>query len=202
MSAIVFLDRDGVLNHCQIGEDGVPRPPRTLEDLALLPGVEAACKLLKQHGYRLVMVTNQPDVARGVQRRELVEEMNAWLASKLRLDDVRVCWHDDADECRCRKPNPGLLQQTAAETGAELRQCFMVGDRWRDVEAGSRAGCTTILVGDGYGEPFESAPDHQSDSLLRVAHWLSDAAHIAVEEGGVPTEPRSSLHKGHTHVDN
>lgn len=173
MNGIVFLDRDGVLNRCRFAADGTPLPPRDLSELELLPGVERACALLSRHGYRLVVVTNQPDVARGTQSRELVEAINARVASALDLDDVRVCWHDDGDGCDCRKPQPGLLQQAAAEAGVDLGRCVMVGDRWRDVEAGKRAGCWTALVGNGHGERFNSSPDYQAENLLDVAHWIT-----------------------------
>jgi D-glycero-D-manno-heptose 1,7-bisphosphate phosphatase len=173
VSAIVFLDRDGVLNCCRESKGGQPLPPRSLEELTLLPGVSEACRLLKSLGYRLVVVTNQPDVARGTQSRQTVEAINAWVAETLGLDEVRVCWHDDADACACRKPSPGLLEQAAAAADVELSDCYMVGDRWRDVEAGNRAGCTTILVGDGHGERFSSAPAHRAASLLEIARWIA-----------------------------
>jgi D-glycero-D-manno-heptose 1,7-bisphosphate phosphatase len=173
MNPIVFLDRDGVLNRCREAPAGPPLPPRSLSELRLLPGVRRACQLLRSRGYRLVVVTNQPDVARRQQSKEQVEAMNSWLVEALELDDVRVCWHDDEDRCDCRKPCPGLLVQAAAEANADLADCFMVGDRWRDIEAGRRARCKTVLVGDGYGETFPSAPNHRATSLLEVAQWIT-----------------------------
>jgi len=122
-----------------------------------------------------VAVTNQPDVARKTQSRAEVEAMNAWIAEALELDDIRVCWHDDEDGCQCRKPKPGLLQQAAVTAGVDLNGCFMVGDRWRDIEAGNRAGCTTALIGDGYGETFCSPPNYRARSLLEVAQWITSA---------------------------
>ncbi len=159
MTRIAFLDRDGVLNRALLTRGSVPVPPHTLAELELLPRVEDACRLLRQSGFRLVLVTNQPDVARGTQTREAVEAINEWLAAELGLDEVQVCWHDDADGCGCRKPEPGLLLESARRAGVDLAECVMVGDRWRDVEAGRRAGCRTVLIGDGYGEPFPAKPD-------------------------------------------
>lgn len=181
VNGIVFLDRDGVLNRCRFGADGTPLPPRDLSELELLPGVERACALLSRHGYRLVVVTNQPDVARGTQPRDLVEAINARVASALDLDDVRVCWHDDADGCDCRKPSPGLLLAAAEEAGVDVAECVMVGDRWRDIEAGRRAGCRTALVGTGYREQLLSAPDFAAESLLEVALWITSSG--STEEG-------------------
>src|SRR5579862_7473741 len=176
MRPIVFLDRDGVLNECGLDRSGTPCPPRTLNELRLLPGVRRACRLLKDCGYRLVVVTNQPDVARGTQSREEVESINASVARALDIDEVAVCWHDDADRCGCRKPQPGLLRQAAADSAVDLSSCFMVGDRWKDIEAGKRAGCRTALVGDGYGEPGGGSPDFVALSLLEVARWIASLA--------------------------
>lgn len=175
MRPIVFLDRDGVLNRCGVDASGTPVPPHRLDELELLGGVEEACALLSRHGYRLVVVTNQPDVARGKQERAVVEEINAWLASRLPLDDVRVCWHDDADDCDCRKPSPGLLLAAAEDAGVDVAECVMVGDRWRDIEAGRRAGCRTALVGTGYGEQLLSVPDFAAESLLEAARWITSS---------------------------
>ena len=88
------------------------------------------------------------------------------------LDEFRVCYHDDCDRCSCRKPALGLLTSAARDRGIELAGSFMVGDRWRDVEAGRRAGCWTILVGAGYGEPEEVAPDERLDSIAHAADWI------------------------------
>lgn len=173
MRPIVFLDRDGVLNRCVVDASGTPVAPGGVGELELLGGVEEACALLSRHGYRLVVVTNQPDVSRGKQERAVVEEINEWLASRLPLDDVRVCWHDDADGCDCRKPSPGLLLAAAEDAGVEVSECVMVGDRWRDIEAGRRAGCRTALVGSGYGEQLLSAPDFAAESLLEIALWIT-----------------------------
>src|SRR5277367_4345983 len=110
MKPAVFLDRDGVINRA-LTRDGMPHPPACLADLELLPDVAGALERLKKHGYRLVVVTNQPDVARGTSSRELVEAIHAHLKIELGLDAVLSCFHDDADRCECRKPSPGLLLQ-------------------------------------------------------------------------------------------
>jgi D-glycero-D-manno-heptose 1,7-bisphosphate phosphatase len=142
----VFLDRDGVINRTYL-RDGVTRPPATLSELELLPGVPDALRRLKDAGYLLIVVTNQPDVARGTQSRERVEEMHAWLRAQLPLDAVRACFHDGPDGCACRKPRPGLLLEEAERLGVDLSRSVMVGDRGTDVGAGRAAGCATILVG-------------------------------------------------------
>ncbi|HET7697873.1 MAG TPA: HAD family hydrolase [Vicinamibacterales bacterium] len=167
----VFLDRDGVINRA-IVRDGKPFPPATEADLDVLPGVGDALARLRAAGFRLIVVTNQPDVARGTQRREVVDGMHARLASLLPIDEFRVCDHDDADGCRCRKPAPGMLEAAARAGGLSLGDSFMVGDRWRDVEAGRRAGCRTVFVDRGYDEPRPAHPDAVVRSLAEAADWI------------------------------
>ncbi len=163
----VFLDRDGTLNRTRI-VGGVPRPPAGLDDLEVLPGVGDALAELRRAGYCLVVVTNQPDVARGEATREAVEAIHARLRSQLALDEILVCYHDDADGCRCRKPGVGMLIDAAARFGLDLRRSFMIGDRWRDVGAGRGAGCTTILLRQDYsGDHFR--PDYCAADLSAAA---------------------------------
>ena len=168
----VFLDRDGVLN-CAMVRDGKPYPPATLEELQILPDVWGALMALKAAGLLLIGVTNQPDVARGTLRREVVEAINASLLETLPLHEILVCFHDDEDGCDCRKPRPGLLIQAAARHGIDLASSFMIGDRWKDIEAGRQAGCKTILIDYGYAETGSGGPpDCTVHSLSEAADWI------------------------------
>jgi D-glycero-D-manno-heptose 1,7-bisphosphate phosphatase len=147
----VFLDRDGVINRAVIRE-GKPYPPASSVELEILPGVEAGLRQLKAAGFDLIVVTNQPDVARGAQTREQVEALHAALQAQLPIDEFRVCYHDDPDHCVCRKPRPGLLVDAAREHGIDLTASYLIGDRWRDVAAGQAAGCTCLFIDYGYAE--------------------------------------------------
>ncbi len=168
----VFLDRDGVLNRA-IVQHGKPYPPATLAELQILPDAPNALEALRTGGFLLIGITNQPDVARGTQRREVVEAINATLLAALPLREILVCYHDDRDCCTCRKPLPGLLVQAATRYAIELSSSFMIGDRWRDVEAGRRAGCTTILSDAGYAEREPVSPlDYTAYSLTEAAAWI------------------------------
>ena len=170
MGRAVFLDRDGVLNAAVV-RGGVPYPPGDVADVRVLPGVEEACSRLRAAGFELVVVTNQPDIARGTQTLEAVERMNDALLAALPLDEVVVCPHDDADGCACRKPKPGMLLAAARRRGIDLAASFMVGDRWRDVEAGLRAGCRTVFVDRGYHER-RVQPDVSVSDLGEAAVWI------------------------------
>lgn len=172
MRRAVFLDRDGVINRTEL-RDGALRPPRSVAELELLPGVEEALALLAGEGLLLVVVTNQPDVARGAARKDDVEAIHAHLMERLPLAAVFACYHDDGDGCACRKPRPGLLRAAASEHGIDLRQSFLVGDRWRDIEAGRAAGCETFLLSRPDSQPEGCAPDHEAEDLGAAARLIA-----------------------------
>jgi D-glycero-D-manno-heptose 1,7-bisphosphate phosphatase len=167
----VFLDRDGVLNEVVVCK-GRPYPPRDVAKLVITQDAGAALEKLKCEGFLLIVVTNQPDIARGKANRGDVNKINAQLAAILPLDAIEVCEHDDKDQCDCRKPKPGMILRAGEKFGVDLASSFMVGDRWRDIEAGRRAGCRTILIGDGYGETFLSVPTITLASLPDAASWI------------------------------
>jgi D-glycero-D-manno-heptose 1,7-bisphosphate phosphatase len=174
MKRAVFLDRDGVLNRA-IVRDGKPYPPTSLNELEILPGVADACRDLQSAGFLLIMTTNQPDVARGNQKKEVVESLNRAVGDSLKLDDVRVCYHDDADRCTCRKPAPGLLLQAAADWQIDLPGSFMIGDRWKDIEAGHRGGCRTVFVDHGYAESVPENFDLRVSALPDAIQWILES---------------------------
>lgn len=168
----VLLDRDGVLNRAVV-RDGKPYPPDSIASLEILPGVAEALSDLKEAGFVLAVVTNQPDVAKGIQSQAVVEAIHDRLRAELPLDGVFVCYHVDADRCDCRKPMPGLLLRAALQYGFELADSYMIGDRWRDVDAGHRAGCRTIFIDYGYRErPPEKEPSARVSSLREAADWI------------------------------
>jgi D-glycero-D-manno-heptose 1,7-bisphosphate phosphatase len=171
MKRAVFLDRDGVLNRA-IVRDGKPYPPSNVSELEILPGVEQALAALRKAGFLLIVVTNQPDVARGTTTREAVEAINAALGTELPIDEFRTCYHDSEAGCDCRKPRPGALFAAAAHHGIDLYDSFMVGDRWRDAEAGQRAGCKTIFIDYGYQETQPEHVDYRVKSLLEATRFM------------------------------
>jgi D-glycero-D-manno-heptose 1,7-bisphosphate phosphatase len=179
----VFLDRDGVIIRALV-RHGKPYPPATLEESEILPGVGAALGRLAAAGFLLIVVTNQPDVARGTQSREAVDTIHDWLRSRLPLDEIRVCCHDDGDRCECRKPAPGLLLAAAAAHGIDLASSVMVGDRWRDIAACRGAGCATVFIDYGYDERRPDGPDRIVSSLEEAADWILARRGKVVYEAG------------------
>jgi D-glycero-D-manno-heptose 1,7-bisphosphate phosphatase len=169
----VFLDRDGVINRALV-RDGKPYPPSSIAEFEILPGVEEGCRRLKQAGFLLVVVTNQPDVGRGTIKQETVELLHTHLQRSLPLDRVEVCYHSGKEEpgCECRKPRPGMLLRAAHHLSIDLAASFMVGDRWRDIDAGHAAGCTTLLIDYQYDEPLRLAPHYSAKSLREAADTI------------------------------
>jgi len=158
----IFLDRDGVLNDLVL-RDGHWVSPRRVADVRLSTGVVEAIERARGLAMPLFIATNQPDIARGLLEPDELAAMMERIRAHIAVDDVAICPHDDADRCACRKPAPGLLTTLAARWGVDLRHSFMVGDSWKDVEAGRRAGCRTILI-DRAGAGARSA-DHTVASL-------------------------------------
>lgn len=154
----VFLDRDGVINRA-IVVDGRPYAPRHPAEFRLMPGARANVARLRRAGFRIVVVTNQPDVAKRLIDPEDLGRMNKRLIEELAIDTVRVCVHAQEAGCSCRKPRPGMLIAAASELGIDLRRSYMVGDRWSDVEAGRAAGCYTLKIERGYVNDRPVHPD-------------------------------------------
>ncbi len=171
MKRAVFLDRDGVLNRAMVRE-GKPYPPANIGEFEILPGVEEALATLRAAGFLLIVVTNQPDVARGTTTREAVEEINAALGAALPIDEFRTCFHDSGFGCDCRKPKPGALLAAAALHDIDLSESYMVGDRWRDTETGQRAGCKTIFIDYGYQEKQPEHVGYRVKSLLEATQFI------------------------------
>ncbi len=171
MARAVFLDRDGVINEAYI-RDGKPFPPRNLSELRILNGVESALVRLRTAGWLNIVVTNQPDVRRGLATRSDVECINKNLISRLQIDDILVCYHDDADKCQCRKPLPGAIIQAANDYKIDLNKSFMIGDRWRDIEAGYAAGCKTIFIDRKYSEKRPARFDYAVNCLSEAVKLI------------------------------
>jgi D-glycero-D-manno-heptose 1,7-bisphosphate phosphatase len=166
----VFLDRDGVINRA-LERDGKPYPPTTLAKFVILPEVPAACSRLKNAGFLLIVATNQPDVGRGTLAIHIIDSIHAQMVAHLPIDRVEVCFHpgQGKSNCDCRKPKPGMLRRAAHELNLDLSQCWMVGDRWRDVDCGHAAGCKTIFIDRGYSEELKQKPDFSARHLGEAA---------------------------------
>lgn len=145
MRRAVFLDRDGVINK-PIVKNGQVFSPRRLEDFEIFDGLKQFLDKFRQGGFVNIVITNQPDIARGDLKWTVLEAMHRQMWTQLPIDDIIVCPHDDCDNCQCRKPKPGMLLRAAKQRNIDLEKSFVIGDQWKDVEAGKEAGCTTVLI--------------------------------------------------------
>jgi D-glycero-D-manno-heptose 1,7-bisphosphate phosphatase len=167
----VFLDRDGVIN-TPIIRSNRPYPPRDISELTIISGVSENLKKLHDAGFLLIVVTNQPDVARGTQTAAAVEEINRALIKNLPIDDFIVCYHDDSDMCSCRKPKAGMLLAACNKFNIDLKNSYMIGDRNKDIIAGYIAGCTTILIDYEYNEQILIKPNLQVTTLAAATRYI------------------------------
>jgi len=169
----VFLDRDGTLN-VQVVRGGNPYAPDKLEEFVLFDGVPAACRALKAAGYVLVVATNQPDVGRGLQSQAVVEAMHARLRALVpEIERIEVCYDPGRGEpSRRRKPEPGMILDAAEALGLDLSKSWMIGDRWRDVDCGKRAGLRTVFIDFSYAEKLDAAPDFTVKSFSEAAQTI------------------------------
>jgi D-glycero-D-manno-heptose 1,7-bisphosphate phosphatase len=155
MRKAIFLDRDGVINKA-ILKDGKPFSPRRFEEFKLFNGIREVLEKFRKKEFLNIIVTNQPDIARGLIKTETLEKMHKFIEENLPIDDIFVCPHDDIDNCHCRKPKPGMLLEAAEKWHINLKESFIIGDSWKDIEAGKAAGCATVLLDNLYNKEVEA----------------------------------------------
>jgi D-glycero-D-manno-heptose 1,7-bisphosphate phosphatase len=171
---MVFLDRDGTIN--------VERHHlASVEGMELLPGAADGIRLLNQIGCLVVVISNQPVVARGGCSLETLEAINRRMVELLAsegasLDAIYVCPHSPEDGCTCRKPKTGLIERGRRAYGNEVGRSFVVGDKCSDIQAGLNSGATTLLVRTGHGRDTESSgeckPEYVVDNLKVAAEQI------------------------------
>ena len=169
----VFIDRDGTLNR-DVPYCSCP------EDLELLPEVAKAIRLLNQHDFKVVVITNQSGIARGYFNEEMLEQIHHTMREKLTshgaaIDAVYYCPHHPEEDCACRKPKPALLWRAGRELNLDVAHSFVVGDRPEDIQMGKQAGCLSVLVAQDSSRTTENrevAPDHVAKDLLKAAVWI------------------------------
>ena len=164
----IFLDRDGVLNRTII-VNGKPFAPKTLDNFELLPEALPALSILKNSGFKLIVVTNQPDVGNGLVKKSTVERMHLKLLEELPIDDIFVCFHSQQENCLCRKPHIGMLIVAAKQHNIDLENSYMIGDRCSDILAGKAAHCFSIFIDRKYKEPPPDNPDSVAFNVLAAS---------------------------------
>jgi len=174
----VFLDRDGVLAEAIVRADGKSYAPTRLEDFSLVPGACEQVQRLRDAGFLCIVFTNQPELANGQLARADLDAMHRQMVAAIPLDDLYVCPHDKSQGCPCHKPATAMLDDAAARWGIDLATSYVVGDRWRDVDAGRAAGCYSILI----DRPYSAA----SWADARVATLTEAVDHVLRHAQGSP----------------
>ncbi len=169
----VFLDRDGVLVKLVDYADMQRVAPRSIKDFEILPGAREVVEKVKQMGYHAIVITNQNGLTDGTVPRASLDQMHKRLYEELTVDDIFICPHVETDQCLCRKPKPGLLLEAAEKYDIDLGASYMVGDWWRDIDAGRAAGCKTILLEMPSNAHIKNA-DFRATTLEDVARIVKD----------------------------
>lgn len=186
----VFLDRDGVINAVAM-RGAVASTPFSVEELRIEPDAAAQLGRLRAAGFVLIVVSNQPDVARGDLSMEAVEAINAELRRALPIDAVYFCPHDTRDQCPCRKPKPGLILMGAADWDVDLARSCLIGDRWVDLAAAGAAGIDGILLQRPWswdatsigGPPVGISPAAALESLAQCVDYVMNSDRYGPSKG-------------------
>ena len=180
MRRAIFLDRDGVVVVPEF-RDGRSYAPRSLETFRLYDDAPASIQSLKDAGFIVIVVTNQPDVGEGLIDLEVIEAMHKRLSELVLIDDIEVCYHAKHDDCRRRKPLPGMLEDAVKKWDIDVSASFMVGDRLSDIQAGQAAGCQTVYIDRGYtAEPLVVGCDAKFLHLGGAVAWILGASRSRV----------------------
>lgn len=171
----------------------VARTPRDVHELRIIPGAQKALARLRRARFRLLVVSNQPDVARGDVGAEGVERINAHLTRALPIDGFYVCPHDNHHGCGCRKPKPGLILTGARDWGVDLGRSCLVGDRWTDLAAAAAAGIDGILIESVHswrdttvgGPPAGLRPRYAAPTLEKCVDFILDSGRYGTSESAV-----------------
>jgi D-glycero-D-manno-heptose 1,7-bisphosphate phosphatase len=164
MNSAIFLDRDGVVNYSIIREKK-PYAPISLDELKIIPEIKRVIDFFKLKLFKIFVITNQPDVARGKVTKDEVEKINAAILSHLSIDEIFTCYHDNQDQCECRKPKPGAFIALSQKYNIDLSKSIMVGDRAKDIEAAKNANCPSVFIDYGYNEPKPVDQNYTVDSV-------------------------------------
>ena len=167
----IFLDRDGVIVRSNV-IDGKPFAPICLKEFKLLPYASKCIDLFKKENYLTIIISNQPDVSKGIISNETLNKMNEILFFKTKVDDIYICTHTDSDNCKCRKPKNGLIIKAAKKYNINLNKSYMIGDRKKDIDAGILSNCKTIFIDRNYIEQKPKNFDYKVSSLQKAFFYI------------------------------
>ena len=171
-SRAVFLDRDGVINRPHFF-NGRSYAPTNFHDFVLYEGVRAAVERIKRLDFKIIIVTNQPDVGHGRMHLSELNKMHQALKKEIPVDDIFVCKHRQDENCTCRKPKPGLLLMASAQHSLDFEKSFLIGDRTSDMLAAKAVGCKSIFIDLNYeAETKPESVDYSCENLQQAAAYI------------------------------
>ena len=181
LEKIIFIDRDGVINHDPIGDY-----IKTWADFRFCDGVLEALAQLTQYGFKIVIVSNQAGIGDGVYPKSELKEITQKMIAEIerhgaKVEKIYYCLHGKQAHCNCRKPKTGLFEQAAKDYSFEKNKTYLIGDKLTDIEAGKRFGLKTIMVMTGHGKLDKpriteaSKPDLMFENLQSAVHYLMNA---------------------------
>jgi D-glycero-D-manno-heptose 1,7-bisphosphate phosphatase len=168
MNKAIFLDRDGVIIKSKI-VNHKPFAYKTINEIKIITGVKKYISLFKKEGWKVIVITNQPDVKYGHNTFANVEKINKYLKNFLSIDEFYVCYHGNKDNCKCRKPKCGLFFKAKKKYDIDFNLSYMIGDRWSDVKAGNSAGCKTFFIDYFYNEKLAKNYTYKVKSFTEAA---------------------------------
>jgi D-glycero-D-manno-heptose 1,7-bisphosphate phosphatase len=186
MQKVIFIDRDGVINKDPGGWTKYSYVTKW-DEFLFIDGAILALKKLKEAGYRICLISNQGGISKGYFTQGDLDRINERMAEEIekgggKIDELYYCPHHDKDNCECRKPKTGLIEQAIRKKDVSLGNTYIIGDSSRDIEAGKRMGMKTIFVLSGKKSLADSKnwpiqPDCIKKDLLEAVEWL-------LKEGG------------------
>lgn len=180
----IFLDRDGVVNKTKIIK-GKPYAPRNLNDFHIYKYVYKSIKILKDEGFLIFIITNQPDVGNNLVDIKIVEQMNNVILNALDIDDIFVCYHSQSANCKCRKPKPYFLFLASQEYGVDLKKSYIIGDRYSDIKTGYNAGCKSVFIDRNYKETSKYN-NYEFNNIFKTKNLYKSVKHIMELENEKP----------------
>lgn len=166
----IFLDRDGVLIEAPLDKNGKPTSIKNRKNVKFIKGIKSFCKKYKKYFF-LIMITNQPEFERKVNSKKNIIEINNYVKKKLDLDYIFVCFSNN-EKNYFRKPNPGMIYLAKDKFNLNLKKSYFVGDRWRDIDAGNKAGCQSVLLKHNYKEKLNTKPKIQINKISDLIKYI------------------------------
>jgi D-glycero-D-manno-heptose 1,7-bisphosphate phosphatase len=167
----LFLDLDGIILETGM-KDGKIISAQKVSEAVLIEGVREALSESKTRGFLNIVITNQPEISRGRYKVRDLRKLNKWLLNQLPVDAIYVCPHDDDDICQCRKPKPGLIEAAVLDFNVDRKLSYMVGDRWKDVEAAQNADISAFFIPSFENEKSPRPPFQIMDSLTSILNAI------------------------------